>query len=119
MHFLLTLLPLMTYPAVIIRNLLNKMKELLHSKKLCVEWGSTNTGRHIDIHHVKLCTHMKCEVRHNLDMGMGHLWLNGWDIYDLIGGAFIAKMGWAVMASYCFVWKKMLVFKGVPIPIIA
>ena len=50
---------------------------------------------------------------------MGHLWLNGWGIYDLIGGAFIAKMGGAVMASYCFVWKKMLVFKGVPIPIIA
>ena len=25
--------------------------------KLCVEWGSTNTGWHIDIHHVKnFCT---------------------------------------------------------------
>ena len=45
-----------------------------------VEWGSTNTGWHIDVHHVKTLTHIKCEVRHNWDMGMGHLWLNGWDI---------------------------------------
>ena len=50
--------------------------------KLCVEWGSTNTGWHIDIHHVKnFFTHMKCEVKHNGDMGMGHLWL-------IMGGAF-------------------------------
>ena len=34
--------------------------------------------------------HMKCEVRHNWDMAMGHLWLNGLDIYDLMGGAFTA-----------------------------
>ena len=25
----------------------------------------------------KICTHMKCEVKHNGDMGMGHLWFNG------------------------------------------
>ena len=25
----------------------------------------------------------------NWDMGMGHLWLNEWGIYDLMGGAFI------------------------------
>ena len=31
----------------------------------------------------KICTHMKCEVKHNRDMGMGHLWYNGWGIYDL------------------------------------
>ena len=31
---------------------------------------------------------MKCEVKHNWDMGMGHLWLNGWGIYDLMGVAF-------------------------------
>ena len=24
---------------------------------------------------------MKCEVKHNWDNGMGHLWLNGWDIW--------------------------------------
>ena len=41
-------------------------------------------------------------------MGMGHLWLNGWGSYDKV--------------SCCFVWKyaqKMLVFGGVPFPIIA
>ena len=27
---------------------------------------------------------MNCEVKHNLDMGMGHLWLNRWDIYGLL-----------------------------------
>ena len=31
----------------------------------------------------KNCTHMKCEVKHNGDMRMGHLWLNGWGIYGL------------------------------------
>ena len=39
-------------------------------------------GWHINVHHVKLCTHMKCEVRHNWDMGMGRLWL-------IMGGAFM------------------------------
>ena len=34
--------------------------------------------------------HMKCEVRHNWDMGMGHLWLNGLGIYGLMSGAFMA-----------------------------
>ena len=45
---------------------------------------------------------MKCEVKHNCDMGMGHLklngwgiyqghlWLNGLGIYDITGGAFTA-----------------------------
>ena len=54
---------------------------------------------------------MKCEVKHNGDMGMGHLGcgygLNGWGSYDKV--------------SCCFIWKyaqKMLVFRGVPFPII-
>ena len=29
-------------------------------------------------------------TKHNWDMGMGYLWLNGWGIYDLMGGAFIS-----------------------------
>ena len=29
-------------------------------------------------------------TKHNWDMGMGYLWLNGWGIYHLIGGAFMA-----------------------------
>ena len=28
-------------------------------------------------------------TKHNWDMEMGHLWLNGLGIYDLMGGAFI------------------------------
>ena len=84
----------------------------------------------------KDCTHMKYEVKHNGDMGMGHLCL-------IMGGAFMAKwvgnlwliMGGALGCGYglnrwgsydkvscCFVWKyakKMLVFRGVPFPIIA
>jgi len=31
----------------------------------------------------KICTHMKCEVKRNGGMGMGHLWL-------IMGGAFMA-----------------------------
>ena len=29
-------------------------------------------------------------TKHNWDMGMGYLWLNGWGIYHLTGGAFMA-----------------------------
>ena len=29
-------------------------------------------------------------TKHNWDMGMGCLWLNGWGIYHLMGGAFMA-----------------------------
>ena len=43
-------------------------------------------------------------TKHNWDMGMGYLWLNGWGIYDLMGGAFdlmgghLYLNGWAFMA---------------------
>ena len=29
-------------------------------------------------------------TKHNWDMGMGYLWLKGWGIYHLMGGAFMA-----------------------------
>ena len=29
-------------------------------------------------------------TKHNWNMGMGYLWLNGWGIYHLMGGAFMA-----------------------------
>ena len=29
-------------------------------------------------------------TKHNWDRGMGYLWLNGWGIYHLMGGAFMA-----------------------------
>ena len=57
---------------------------------MSIEWGSTNTSWHIDVHHVKnnISAHTKCEVKHNGDMGMGHL--NGWGSYGkselLLGG---------------------------------
>ena len=29
----------------------------------------------------KICTHMKCEVKHNGNIEMGPLWLNGWGLW--------------------------------------
>ena len=29
-------------------------------------------------------------TKHNWDMEMGYLWLNGWGIYHLMGGTFMA-----------------------------
>ena len=29
-------------------------------------------------------------TKHNWDMGMGYMWLNGWGIYHLMGRAFMA-----------------------------
>ena len=29
-------------------------------------------------------------TKHNWDIGMGYLWLNGWGIYHLMGGTFMA-----------------------------
>ena len=29
-------------------------------------------------------------TKHNWDMGMGYLWINGWGIYHLMGGALMA-----------------------------
>ena len=31
-------------------------------------------------------------TKHNWDMGMGYLWLNGWGINHLMGGAFMDVM---------------------------
>jgi len=58
-------------------------------------------------------------------MGMGHLWLNRWDVSWLHGWAFMAYMQIGGAVTYdncCFFWKyaqKMLVFRGVPFPVIA
>ena len=78
----------------------------------------------------KLCIHKVCELRHNWDMGMGHLWLNGWGIHGLMGGTFMAYwvghlqlkwvgQSWLLAVSFGKMLKKMLVFRGVPFPIIA
>jgi len=39
----------------------------------------------------KTYQHMKCEVKHNGDLGMSHLWLNGVGSYEKV--------------SCCFFWK--------------
>ena len=63
-------------------NLKDRFVTMLVVCKLCVEWESTNTTWHISVHHVKnkVSAHKKCEVKHNGDMGMGHL--NGEAFYD-------------------------------------
>jgi len=83
---------------------------------LCVEWRSTNTSWHISVHQ---------------DMGMGylggafmaywvgHLWwafisLNGWGTYGLNGWGSNGKL-----LFHLKICSKMLVFRGVPFPIIA
>ena len=57
--------------------------------KLCVEWWSIITSWHINVHYVKNLRTYECEVKHNGDMGMGHLMgghlsLNGWGSYGKI-----------------------------------
>ena len=65
--------------------------------------GSTNTGWHIDVHHVKTFAHPRCEVGHNWDMEMGHLWLNGWGIYDLRVWLWLKLVGQ--------LWQSKLLFR--------
>ena len=61
--------------------------------KLCVEWGSTNTGWHI----VCYDTYMKCEVRTQWDMGIwGIHGLNGWGIHGLNGWGIHGLNGWGI-----------------------
>ena len=55
-------------------------------------------------HNIKLCQveghqHQLAHVftKQNWDMGMGYLWLNGWGIYDLTGGALYGFLGWTFM----------------------
>ena len=78
----------------------------------------------------KISTHIKCEVTHNEDMGMGQYKLimggafmayNGWDSYDFRVACGLNGWGSYDKVSCCFVWKyaqKMLVFRGVPFPVI-
>ena len=47
----------------------------------------------------KISTHMKCEVKHNGDMGMGQLWLT-------MGGAFMACNGWGSYKFRVWLWLK-------------
>ena len=39
-------------------------------------------------------------TKHNWDMGMVYLWLSGWSIYHLMGGAFMAYLvGYLLMGG--------------------
>ena len=51
---------------------------------LCVKWGSTNSGWHINVYHVKaLHTHEVC-----VKLNIVGIW--EWGIYHLMGRAFMA-----------------------------
>ena len=77
-------------------NLSSYLTSFIEGLKLCVEWGTINTGWHIDVRYVKLfCTHMKCEVKTEWDMEIkkknrnkSKNGSNGWGIYGKV--------------SYCF-----------------
>ena len=62
------------YIIIIQTNVQTNMKLNTVKQGSCVEWGSTSTGWHINVHHVKYL--YKCEVKHNGDMhaGMGYLY---------------------------------------------
>ena len=57
---------------------------------LCAKWGSTNTGWQINVHYVKKKTAHTLSVKLNI-IGIWEWGLNGWGIYDLLGGVFMAK----------------------------
>jgi len=42
---------------------------------------------------------VKCKVKHNGDMGIGHLWL-------IMGGAFMAYNGWGIYGLRVWLWLK-------------
>ena len=64
--------------------------------KSCVEWGSTNTSWHINVHYVKIFMHTQSvKLKH---MGMGHIWLK-W-----VGHLWLKWVGQ--------LWKSKLLFFG-------
>ena len=81
--------------------------------KLCVEWWSIITSWHINVHYVKNLRTYECEVKHNRDMGMGHLMWGGeggGGIYHIMGGVVMAKLSYFI-GKYV---QRMLVFMGGP-----
>ena len=78
--------------------------------KSCVEWGSTNTGWHINVHHMKtLYTHMKCEVKTQWGYGNGaFMAYNGSGTNGLMGGAFMAYNGWGIYDLRVWLWLKWM-----------
>ena len=56
--------------------------------------SSTNTGWHIDVHYVKLCTHIKCEVKHNWDYGLNGLG-QSWQVAVSFGNMYKLEKCWS------------------------
>ena len=48
---------------------------------------------------------IKCEVKHNGDLGMGHLCLNGWVIYALNGWDSYSKISYCVLEEMLFFYS--------------
>ena len=63
--------------------------------QLCVNWGSTNTGWHLDVFFFTY----KIGMGHSWLIWVGHLRLIRWGICGLLGGAVYGKM------SYCY-WER-------------
>ena len=72
---------------------------------LCVEWRHTNTGWHINVHHMELfCTQIiECEAEHNGDIGILE-----WSTYI---GDTVKDKGHIFWRRYA---QITLVFMGVP-----
>ena len=72
--------------------------QLNDEKMVAKKWGSTNTGWHINVHHVIYLHTHEC----NGDMGMG--------LYDLMGVAFITNWYGAVIIAVCLLKMWFIVF---------
>ena len=85
----------------------------LHLTRSFVEWWSTNTDL---AHQCSPCENFAhtWSVKLN-DIGMGHLWLNGWGIYDLLKGGGCGIYGRNGWGSY----EMLKVLREVPFLVIA
>ena len=70
---------------------------LAHFTRTSISAAYTETSTMHDVHNVKII--IKCEVKHNGDLGMGHLCLNGWVIYALNGWDSYGKVSYCVLGE--------------------
>ena len=75
--------------------------------QLCVKWGSTNTGWHIDVFFFTY----KIGMGHSWLIWVGHLRLIRWGICGLLGETVYGKV------SYCY-WERRTGLQGVPFQVI-
>ena len=55
-----------------------------------IVWGTVFTSEVVSSGGAPTPAGTSVFTKHNWDMGMGYLWLNGWGIYHLMGGVFMA-----------------------------